>query len=362
MCDTTRLSLVVVITALLCSGVVDSMPTFTLGEYAGGPRLHNGRLDIAATVEWMNAVAANTFNVLLWDTTGDDYLDLVELAAALSANSTNGTLTTVWATLIPPTEAASRCSVPADSPLTPWNETTLFDQTLGLKGCEDYVAWGVALGKLATLYPAFAAANIDDFGTETNLVHHFNASYVRAIRGGLNSGGAHLIPTAYYADPSGDDKTFILERYPWVLGATDGLMLYFRNDKAGQDMCRQSAACTASQLPAGCHMPCLSGTCADASESSLLSELTDMHTLMDPVGQRLFLGEYFSGYSHCNPYGPSTAYNANVTSQALFGAARQLLDGLMVYTTRPPPRAACEGNATKSKDCTISVLFHEARR
>ena len=69
-----------------------------------------------------------------------------------------------WLTLIPPTEAASgsSCSVPADSPLTPFNETAMFNQSLGLRGCQDYRAWAEVTGKLASLYPALRYLNVDD--------------------------------------------------------------------------------------------------------------------------------------------------------------------------------------------------------
>ena len=47
----------------------------------------------------------------------------------------------IWADLIPPSESPrfnhSQCSVPADSPLTDFNELALFDLTDGLRGCTD---------------------------------------------------------------------------------------------------------------------------------------------------------------------------------------------------------------------------------
>ena len=46
----------------------------------------------------------------------------------------------------PPPPGAERCSVPADSPLTGFNETALVDPAKGWKGCDDYVGWGKILG------------------------------------------------------------------------------------------------------------------------------------------------------------------------------------------------------------------------
>lgn len=34
---------------------------------------------------------------------------------------------------------ASQCSIPSDSPLTPFNETAMVNQSLGYRGCNDYV-------------------------------------------------------------------------------------------------------------------------------------------------------------------------------------------------------------------------------
>ena len=47
----------------------------------------------------------------------------------------------IWADLIPPSESPrfnhSQCSVPADSPMTDFDELALFDLTDGLRGCTD---------------------------------------------------------------------------------------------------------------------------------------------------------------------------------------------------------------------------------
>ena len=47
----------------------------------------------------------------------------------------------IWADLIPPSESPrfnhSQCSVPADSPLTDFDELALFDLSDGLRGCTD---------------------------------------------------------------------------------------------------------------------------------------------------------------------------------------------------------------------------------
>jgi hypothetical protein len=57
----------------------------------------------------------------------------------------------------------SQCSVPADSPHTPFNESALVNASKGFRGCNDYVGWGKILSQLAGVFPAVKAVNIDDF-------------------------------------------------------------------------------------------------------------------------------------------------------------------------------------------------------
>ena len=79
---------------------------------------------------------------LQWDHgTGDSYLTFVQLLHASRGVTIDGKPLQIWADLIPPSESPrfnhSQCSVPADSPLTDFNELALFDLTDGLRGCTD---------------------------------------------------------------------------------------------------------------------------------------------------------------------------------------------------------------------------------
>ena len=79
---------------------------------------------------------------LQWDHgTGDSYLTFVQLLHASRGLTIDGKPLQIWADLIPPSESPrfnhSQCSVPADSPLTDFNELALFDLTDGLRGCTD---------------------------------------------------------------------------------------------------------------------------------------------------------------------------------------------------------------------------------
>ena len=122
-----------------------------------------------------------------------------------------------------------RCSVPADSPLTKFNETALINPSLGWMGCNDYVGWAVILGKLATVYPQLAVLNIDDF---TANLHVFNRFTVPKIRAGLAE-KVKLIPTHYH----GGNIDFVWKENKWLPREVDGALFYFRNEKGGQSEC-----------------------------------------------------------------------------------------------------------------------------
>ena len=83
-----------------------------------------------------------------WHRPADAGLTLLAVSLALPLRTGNATVDGVplrmWVTLIPPSEAMDsgvplRCSVPADSPLTGFNETALFNASLGNRGCLDFV-------------------------------------------------------------------------------------------------------------------------------------------------------------------------------------------------------------------------------
>jgi hypothetical protein len=107
--------------------------------------------------------------------------------------------------------------VPADSPLTNFNETALIDSTMGWKGCNDYVGWAVILGKVAALYPQLTTLNIDDFSL--NVPTNFNESKVAQIQKGLGK-AVKLIPTHYH----GGQGSFIWKTHLWLPGAVDGAL------------------------------------------------------------------------------------------------------------------------------------------
>ena len=143
-----------------------------LGQYASPPHDAQGRMVIPTLLKQLADTNSNTYNVLLWDTDGSDYLDLVRLLNATSeTDDTNATTTPtlrIWVTLIPPSEATPinatmKCSVAVDSPLTSFDDTMFFNKSMGNHGCLDYLGWASLLGALGAEYPQLEAVNVDDF-------------------------------------------------------------------------------------------------------------------------------------------------------------------------------------------------------
>lgn len=98
--------------------------------------------------------------------------------------------------LSPVPEGEEYCSVPANSPLTSFNESAMMNTSKGWRGCDDYEGWGQIIGKLAKQYPMLRTLNIDDFSS--NVPQVFTEPYIKAIKVGLSGGGVSLIPTFYY--------------------------------------------------------------------------------------------------------------------------------------------------------------------
>ena len=297
-------------------------------------------LNVSAIVALLQETNANSFSYLLWSTDGQEYLDFVRMLS-LTSNLTmhDGVPFRMWLTLIPPTEVQNnqKCSIPTDSPLTPFNETELFNSSLGYKGCTDYIAWADVVGRLGRLYPHFYALNIDDFSSNTET---FTKPYLTHIRRKL-AGSVRLIPTFYYGK---------LNTQPWLGQLTDGVLFYFRNDREGQNQCRNAPACNAS---ATCSMPCLCGVCAESSVRNLPVEVGEFATALPP-GHLIFVGIYFGAYGGCSP-APSTTYNRRVLEAAL---ALPSVSGATIYTTRTPAGAASECAVdSEDKGCVVRHVF-----
>jgi hypothetical protein len=395
----------------------------------------NGALDVSRLLGWLRRTHSNTMSFLLWDTNGQNYLDMVRFLEQTKNDpwqSRSRARIRVWVTLIPPSEArhsppwptgcvkcppdrpfpygearggifcctnktdgrnchaaapvcciypgsrkgcqgvqrcgnnllnrtycagdpslapgTSQCSVPADSPLTPFNESAMVNTSIGYRGCQDVVGWARILSRLAEIYPALTAVNIDDFA---RLGTNFVRGTIEAMHAALHAGkppGVSLIPTFYY----GSAGHFVLRDTPWLINATDGTLFYFMNLKAGQtgiDSCKAVAGCAS---PPACPIPCLHGVCAEASLPNLAGEISDFVKLL-PADHPLHIGLYFSGYSRCGK--PSDRYAYEALRSAL---AMPAVSGVTVYTLENPDGVCVPvqaGDVPVGKQCIVASVF-----
>ena len=315
------------------------------------------RVNVTGLMQLLRNTHANSFSWLLWTEDGSSYLDFVRVLSETANETIDGTPFQMWLTLIPPSEARGvplRCSVPADSLLTPFNESELFNRSLGNDGCLDYAGWASVIGRVGAIWPHLHAVNIDDFSSNTAT---FQPPLLAAMRRNL-AGAVALIPTFYYGR-----SRFIFTTAPWLANATDGVLFYFRNERLGQRACAPTStalgapAPTCSAVPTNCTMPCLSGTCAETTTRHAPSELADFAAAL-PSGHALHVGIYFAAYSHCTA--PSVAYNRALLASVL---ALPSVRGATVYVTEPLPSggaAACASGAAGAdldKGCVVRDVF-----
>jgi hypothetical protein len=271
---------------LPASATLDVTRRVELATYAGAPLALNGSIDCRRLQEALVANGANSYNFLLEDADGRSYLSTVVCLEALRGFSVSGVPFSAWLTLIPPTEATGSCSVPADSPLTPFNETALFNQSKGLHGCQDYEAWAEVTGKLAIQFSSLRYLNVDDL---THNPEVFTDSVVRRM-GALLRPNARLIPVVYYGAHKAAAQLPI-----------DGMLFYFRNEKEGGCPAVCGVKCSV-EWP---HNACLAGTCAEKTVSNLAGEVSDVRAAL-PSHLPLHVGVYVTGRPASGKYNCST--------------------------------------------------------
>ena len=315
----------------------------TRAQYASEPLLAGTtQLDVDLLKDWLTETHANTYSYLLWDTTGDDYLNLVRFLEATRDFCVDGRALRVWVTLIPPSEVSgARCSVAADSPSTPFAEATFFARGLAApESCTDYGAWGNLLGALAARYPQLVAVNIDDF--TANYPADIRPETVAALTSNLRAAAPWVafVPTFYYHAAGGG---FVGDSLPDLGAATDGGLFYFRNEAQGQGPC---AAC---DTPRPCANACLADTCAEATVPNLAVEATRVAAGL--FGHPLLIGLYVTGHSACGT--PSVEYERAALEAAL---TLPIARGVTVYTTQHPA-VDCAANGRADRGCVVQSAF-----
>ena len=348
-----------------------SAATLTLGQQYGA--LHNagGRIDVPAILSVLNATNANSYSFLL--SRSGDYLDLVSFLGASAAQKIR-----VWVTLFSPshtckpgTYVGKGCaqSVPRDSPLTPWNETALFNASLCPvvsnattdRGCHDYVGWGHALGLLGQQFPNLVALHLDDFSDESNLEGGaygiYTPALLAAMRQRLSVGGVKFVGGLYYTRYK-LNHTFTLDVYPWLASSVDGFLLYFLNSKQGFGPCKPGCAGMPTkpgwQKYCDC---CLAGSCAEATAPNVIGELADVRARLRPDQTLLTL--VFGSGSSCGH--PTVKYTYDVLEQLLGPrGATVASDGAFMYIMTN--RSSDCTNPLTNLGCTVAEEFAKFSR
>jgi len=333
----------VVVFALLLAGAGAAVESATrrgavLSTYAGAPLAADGSIDCGALRAALVASGANSYNFLLEDKDGRSYLSTVRCLATTLRNFTGpgGAPFRAWLTLIPPTEATSgaACSVPADSPFTPFNETALFNASKGLHGCQDYRAWAEVTGRLAALYPALRYLNVDDLTHNPSI---FTATLVARMAALVAVGGARLIPVVYYGAHAAAAALPI-----------DGMLFYFRNEKEGGCPAACGVQC-ADQWPT---RACLAGACAETTVANLAGEVADVRAAL-PAHLPLHVGVYVTG----RPARPADPYNCSTPSAGYGRLALQAALRLPAVSGATAYRMQVDANPQRAAIAAAFVPF-----
>ena len=361
----------------------DAVPAKVLGQYAGLPLSKDTqRLDIQALLRMLNSTYTQTYSFLLWDTTGNNYLDLVLLLRYIVHHDTRLQL---GITLIPPSESMennnTKCSIFVDSPLTEFNETSFLNLSAPSDphGCLDYLGHAKIINHLAKAYPGLISfVNVDDFSVNLDT---FTETYSKTFKGILQTCTSFpasrittagcldkfkfpkFIPTYYYGHHG------ILQlnqsKYHYLTSVLDGITFYFRNDKYGQQTC---LPCKFTSSDVNCTHPCLYEHCSESSIPNFQSEAADIASVLKTDSFLFFVGIYFTAYSHCGPTGPSLLYDQSILEQSLL---HHRVNGVIVYTLKYPSaedlRLGCvesrvgekSNTSFRSKGCIVREVFKQ---
>jgi iduronate 2-sulfatase len=309
----------------------------------------------------LNLTSTDSYKYLIWDEgDGSSYLRLVEILAASDGFRVGGKQLRVWADLIPPSEVHLRCSIPADSPLTPYNELSLFNLSMGTRGCLDYAAWGEALGRLAALFPHLVAMMMDDFSL--NVVGNggtFRPPLIARMTSNARRAAPWLsfVPTVYFKA----DELFVfaperLEHLPRVLDAPNYI---FRNEKEGRGPCAGASAAARCSVPDPDQCAfCIAGVCGEQTVGNMEGELRDIAAPFAPYGRRPHPGLYDSRHTAC---GTPTPHYVNTLLPALMRQPPSRRAGTYVFRMAPLAADDCRGtNASSKMACIVAKWYRTA--
>lgn len=293
---------------------------------------------------------ANTYSAIVCDSAGgapseSGYLAFVRILHDTASFAVDGEQLRVWLTLLPPTEAVGdKCATPPDSPLTPWNDTALFDESLGYM---DYAAWANLCGRLAVMFPHFVALQIDDMSHDVQPPDGiFTPNLVANMTSGLRAHAPwmNLIPTTYYSEGS-----FVWDLWPDFPKVVDTSLFYFRNQKQGAGPCA-NPVCPWGPRMRSREGGCLAGACAEATAQNAAEEVAEVAAGF-PAGRPLQVGFYATGHSSL---GTPTARYVRMVMQDIL--QQREVAGITFYRMFVPPAGGCEG-VNDDKGCVVAEVF-----
>ena len=188
-----------------------------------------------------------------------------------------------------PTELAFTCGLPPDSPLTPFNETALFDGG----SYRNYSIWGELAGKLGQLYPHLVAIDIDDFSDDVGT--YFSGDDIAQITARMRA----ISPWMGFASVTYHP---FAGRFPDLALMLDAPLFFFRD--MVQCATVESCPCADQSCPWGPRFDntsvrkgqCLAGACSEPTVPQVAAEIAAVAAGMPPARQ-MIVGYYATGHS-----------------------------------------------------------------
>ena len=314
-------------------------------------------LDTDRMKQILSSVHANTYSYSVCDCDWSEdnwscstlyhYEEFVHFLEATKSFKVDGQQLRVWMGLYPPSEAKpTGCKPPPDSPLTPFNETELWDGA----AYANYTLWGDLAGRLGQLYPHLVAVDIDDFSSNV-VTGAFDGNYVAKITSNMRARSPWLaLSSVLYSNFSS---------FPDLALMLDAPVFFFRNAMEG------AQTCAPSSCPWGPHArshsgSCLAGVCSEPTTFNAPLEVAQVVAGMPP-SRTIITGYYATGHSSS---GQPTARYVSRLLQTL--AVQDRVGGVMTYCAKAalapceaPPLFGNNTNATlqHSLGCIVQRAY-----
>jgi hypothetical protein len=306
---------------------VRAMQEFKSSFKDNGPNVANltAPLDNQLMQKIITSVHANTYSYPVCDCKWSEelwscselygYEQFVRFLDATKDFKVDGQQLRVWLGLSPPSEAIpTGCKPPPDSPLTPFNETQLWQGS----NYTNYTNWGDLAGRLAALYPHFVAVDIDDFSSNV-VTGAFDGNYVAKITSNMRARSPHLaLSSVLYSN---------FTSFPDLALMLDAPVFFFRNAIEGAQTC-EPAACPWGPHARSHSGSCLAGICSEPTTFNAPLEIAQVVAGLPP-SRSVITGYYATGHSSS---GQPTARYVSRLLQTL--AVQDRVAGVMTYCAK----------------------------